>query len=138
MVFSVFFTERSVRPTCLHNFPVGFVPRPIFVPDIFILRNEKYVSLNRICHGVGAEGECISILIHTYKPVSYTYTNMPKGHKVLGLILVGKEMKLIRRGTEPVKVFTFRHKDIPNKVMYAANRYMHVAVEVNPESFYPV
>ena len=99
--------ERSVRTTCLHNFPVGFVPRPIFVPDTSILRNEKYVSLNLICHGVGAECECIQQCIHTYKPVRYTYPNRPKGHKILGLILVGQEMKVIRRGTEPVEVFTF-------------------------------
>ena len=58
-----------------------------------------------------------------------TYPNRPKGHKVLGLILVGQEMKVIRRGTEPVQVFTFRHEDMPNEGMYTAKIYVHVTVE---------
>ena len=61
----------------------------------------------RLCHGVGAAGEFISQFIHPYKLVRDTYPNRPKGHKILGLILVGQEMKVIRVGTEPVKVFTF-------------------------------
>ena len=58
-----------------------------------------------------------------------TYPNRPNGHKVLGLILVGQETKVIRRGTEPFEIFTFRHDDMPNEVLYAAKRYVHVAVE---------
>ena len=65
-----------------------------------------------------------------------TYTNRPKGHKALGLILVSQEMKLFRHGAEPVKVFTFRHKHIPNKVLYAAKIYLHVTVEGPPEYFF--
>ena len=88
------------------------------------------MSLNRLClclcHGIGAAGERILRFIHPYKPVIYTYHNRPKGHKVLGLILVGQEMKMIRHGTEPVKVFTFRHKDMPNEVVYDSKRYVHV------------
>ena len=94
------------------------------------------MSLNCLCHGVGAAGECISQLIRPSKPVRDTYPNSPKGHKVLGLILVGQEMKVIRRGTEPVDVFTFRHEDMPNEVMYAAKRCVHVNVEGPPESFF--
>ena len=64
-----------------------------------------------------------------------TYTNRPKGHKVLGLIFIGQEIKVIRRGTEPVGVFTFRHKDMPNIVMCAAKRYVNVTFEEPPEYF---
>ena len=109
-----------------------FCTKANIFPDTFILRNNKYMSTNRLYHGVGAAGECISQFIHPSKPVSYNYLNMPKGHKVLGLILVGQEMKVIRLGTEPVEVFTFWHKDMPNKVLYAAKRYVHVTVEVTP------
>ena len=61
-----------------------------------------------------------------------TYPNRPKGHNVLGLILIGQEIKVIRRGTEPVEVFTFRHEDMQNEVLYAANRYVHVNFEGTP------
>ena len=57
LFFSNLVTGRSVRPTRLHNFPVGFVPRPIFFPDTCIIRNEKDMSPNLLHHGVGAEGE---------------------------------------------------------------------------------
>ena len=107
VVFSIFLTEQSVRPTCLHNCPVGFIPRPIFFPDAFILRNKKDMSSNCLRHCVGAAGECISRFIHPYNHVRDTYPNRPKGHKLLGLILVGQEMKVIRRATEPVEIFTF-------------------------------
>ena len=84
------------------------------------------MSPNSLRHGVSAAGECISQFIHPPKPTRDTYTNITKGHKVLGLILVGQEMKMIRHGTEPVKVFTFRHKDMPNEVVYDSKRYVHV------------
>ena len=105
--FFEFLTERSVRPTCLYNCPVGFVPRPIFFPNTFILRNDKDMAPNCLHHGAGGAGECISQFIHSSKPVMYIHTNRPKGHKVLGLILVGQEMKVIGRGTEPVEVLLF-------------------------------
>ena len=105
--FFEFLTERSVRPTCLQNFPVGFVPRPIFSPDNFIFQNKKYMSLNRLGHGVGEAVECILWFIHPSNPARDTYPNRPKGHKILGLILVGQEMKVIKRGMEPVEVFNF-------------------------------
>ena len=62
----------------------------------------------------------------------YNYPNRQKGHKVLGLILIGQEMKVTRCGTEPVGGFTFQHEDMPNEVLYAAKRYLHVAVKVTP------
>ena len=65
------------------------------------------MSPNRFCHDFGAAGECISLFIRPSKPVKDIYPNRPKGKKLLGLILVGKEMKVIRCGTKPVKVFTF-------------------------------
>ena len=65
-----------------------------------------------------------------------THPNRKKGHKLFGLILVGQEMKVIRRGMEPVNVFTFRHEDIPNKVLYAANRYVYVTVKGPLEPFF--
>ena len=48
-------------------------------------------------------------------PVSDTYLNRPKRHKVLGLVLIGQGIKVIRHSTEPVKIFTFLHGDMPNK-----------------------
>ena len=65
------------------------------------------MSMKRLRHGVGAAGECISRLIQPPKPVRDTYPNRPKGNKVLGLILVGQEIKVIRRGTAPFDIFTF-------------------------------
>ena len=91
------------------------------------------MSPNRLRHGAGAAGEFISLSIRPSNVVRDNYPNRTKGHKVLGFILVGQEMKLIRRGTEPVKVFTFWHKDIPNEVLYAANIYVHFTVEGLPK-----
>ena len=115
LIFSIFLTERSIRPTCIHNCPVGFVPRPIFSPDTLIIRNEKDMSPNRLCHGFGAAGGFILIFIHPSKPERDNYTNITKGHKVLGLIFVAQEMKVIRRGTEPVEVFTFLTREYANR-----------------------
>ena len=53
---------------------------------------------------------------------------MIKGHKVIGLILIGQKLKVFRRGTEPFGVFTFLHRDIPEKALHAAKRYVHVTV----------
>ena len=94
------------------------------------------MSPDRLRHDIGAAGECVSRFIHPSNTVRDTYPNRPNKHKVLGLILVGQEIKVIRRGTEPVKVFTFWRKDIPNKVMYIAKRYVHVTVEGPQESFF--
>ena len=42
---SRFFTERSVRPTCLQNCPVGLLPRPIFSPiHLHYLAREGHVT----------------------------------------------------------------------------------------------
>ena len=130
--FGFFLTERSFCLTYVHNCPVGFVPMPIFFPDTFILRNEKDMSPNRLRHVVGAAGECISQFIHPSNPAKDTYPNRPKENEVLGMILIGIEMKVIRHGTETVKVFMFRHEDIPTEVLYNAKIYVHVTVEGPP------
>ena len=96
--FFLFFW-RSVRPIHLHNCPMGFVPRPIFFLDTIIIQNENDMAQNRLLHGVGAQGECISWFIHLSYPVRDTSPNMPKEHKVLGLILIVQDIKVIRRGT---------------------------------------
>ena len=58
-----------------------------------------------------------------------------RGKKLLGLIFVGQEMKVIRRGTEPVEVFNFRHEYMPNEVLYSSKICVHVTVEGPPEYF---
>ena len=60
----------------------------------------------------------------------YTYPNRSKGHKLLGLIFLGQEMKVIRCGIEPVGGCTFQHKNIPNEVLYSDNRYVNVTVDL--------
>ena len=67
-----------------------------------------------------------------------TYTNRPKGNKLFGLILIGQEIKVIRRGMESVEFFTFRHEDMQNKVLYASKRYVHAAVGKPPESCFSI
>ena len=90
------------------------------------------MSPNRLPHGVSAAGESILWFIRPFNPVRDTYPNIPKGNKVLGLIVISPEMKVIRRGAEPVEVFTFWHEDMPNKVLYTAKKYLHVTVEGPP------
>ena len=87
---------------------------------------------NRLLHGVGEQGGCISRFVHPSKPVRDTYPNRPKGHKVLGLIFIGQEMKVIRSVRKPVEGFTFRHKDMPNKILNSVKRYVRVTVEGTP------
>ena len=95
------------------------------------------MALNRLRHVVGAQSECILRLIHPSKPVSDTYPNRPKGYKLLGLVLICQDIKVIRRGMEPVGGFTFRHEDIPNEVMYSAKRCVIFTIEGPLESFFP-
>ena len=104
----------------------------MFFQTALIIKNKKNMLLNRLRHSIGAVGECISRFIHPYKHVRDTHPNRPKGHKVLGLLLVGQEMNMIRHGMEPVEVSTFWHEDMPKKVLYYAKRYVHVTVEWPP------
>ena len=139
MPFVFEFFEQTVGPfhpsTKLSR---RFCTKANFFPETLIIWNEKYKAPNRLCHGVNAQGEWILQFIHPSKPVMDTYPNIPKGHKVLGLILIGQEMKVIRRGTELVRGFMFWHKNIPNKVLYAAKVHFHVTVEGTPEYFFPI
>jgi hypothetical protein len=82
---------------------------------------------------VGAIAWAMSKFVHPSKPICDQYPNQPKNHKLEGIILLREDDKVVRRGTDPIPVFLFRHKDFPDKEFYCARQYVHVTQE-GPES----
>ena len=82
---------------------------------------------------VGAIAWAMSKFVHPSKPICDQYPNQPKNHKLEGIILLREDDKVVRRGTDPIPVFLFRHEDFPDKEFYCARRYVHVTQE-GPES----
>ena len=69
-------------------------------------------------------------------PIRDKYTNLPKGHKIEYLILVGEgNISLRRKGVEE-PVYYFFHGNFPDVEFFALRRYIHVIEEGPEESIF--
>ena len=48
-------------------------------------------------------------------------------------MIVGKYVRVVRRGISATDAFIIRHEDFPNKELYVAKRMVHVTEEVPEE-----
>ena len=71
----------------------------------------------------------MSNFVHPRKPIRDKYSNQPKNHKLQGVILVGGDVKVVRRGADAIPVFVFTHADFPDKQFYDTKQYIHVNQE---------
>ena len=49
-----------------------------------------------------------------------------------GMVLVGQDFRVVRRGSPETDTFIMRHEDFPNKELYATKRMVHITEE-DPE-----
>ena len=76
---------------------------------------------------------CMSRYIHSSRPIREKYTNIPKGHKLEDLILVGESNMSLRRKGVTAPVYYFYRCDFPLVEFFAVRRYIHVMEEVPEE-----
>ena len=50
--------------------------------------------------------------------------------RVEGLVIVGQDFRVVKRGSPETDAFIIRHEDFPNKELYATKRIVHITLEV--------
>ena len=53
-----------------------------------------------------------------------------------GLVLLGQDFWLVRRGSPATDTFIMRHEDFPNKELYATKRMVHITEEGHEEDLF--
>ena len=74
--------------------------------------------------------------VHPSKPIHDKYPNRPKNHKLWGVVFVGVDAKVMRRGANAILVFVFTHSDFPDQKLYTAKLYIHVTEEGEENSLF--
>ena len=69
----------------------------------------------------------MSRYIHPGRPICERYTNLLKGHKFEGLILVGERNMILRRKGVTLPVYYLFYGDLPDVEFFASQRYINVA-----------
>ena len=74
----------------------------------------------------------MSRYIHLSVTTRERYINLPKGHKLEGLILVGESNRTLQGKGVEVPVYYLFHGDLPDVELFALQSYINV-VEEGPE-----
>ena len=53
-----------------------------------------------------------------------------------GLVLVGKDFRVVRRRSPTTNAFIMCNEDLPKKELYATKRMVHITEEVTEEDFF--
>ena len=86
--------------------------------------------------GVGSVMSVMSKFVQPRKPICDKYLNLPKNHKLQGVVLVEEDVKFMRRGADAIPFFFFTHANFSYQQFYATNRYIHVTEEGKEDSLF--
>ena len=75
---------------------------------------------------IGAIPWCMSRYIQPSGPIHKRYINLPKGHKLEGLILVGERNRSLRRRGVEIPMYSSFHVDFPDVEFFASQSYIYV------------
>ena len=84
--------------------------------------------------GTGADCSVLIRMLHPSKLVNDTLTNREASERLVGLVALRKELKLVNRREQQCVVF--RHDLFPNKELHCCMRYCKVHKEGDPVHFF--
>ena len=93
-------------------------------------------KLPKLRAGVGAVASVMSKYVHPSKSIRDKYPNLPKNHKLQGVVLVEVDAKFVRRGPNAIMVFVFTHFKFTDQQFYAAKQYIHATEEGEEDSLF--
>ena len=79
----------------------------------------------RLRPGHGAKASAIARMLPPFSLIRDKWKNICQREGVEGMVLVGKYLRVVRRGGPATNTFIMRHEDFPNKELYATNRMVH-------------
>ena len=65
-------------------------------------------------------------MLHPYALIMEKWTNTPHVESVEGMVLVGQDFRVVRKGSPATDAFIIRHEDFPNKELYSIRRMVHI------------
>ena len=68
-------------------------------------------------------------MLHASALITDKWPNTCQRERVEGLLIVGNNFRLVRRGSPATDVFIMRHEDFPNKELYATKRMVNIKEE---------
>ena len=75
-------------------------------------------------------------MLHPYALIKEKWLKICLMERVEGMVLVGKDFRVVRRGIPANDVITMRHEYFPNKELYATNRMVHITRESSEEDLF--
>ena len=90
----------------------------------------------RLRTSYGAKVSEIYRIMHPSDLIRYKWSNTFQRDRVEGLVLVGKDFWVVRRGGPATDVFIMCHEDLPNKEIYATKRMVHNTKEGPKEDLF--
>ena len=85
---------------------------------------------------LGATAWCMSMYIHPRGPIRKRYKNLPKGHKLEGLVLVWESNRILQRRGVESPVYYFFYGDFPDVDLFSTHIYIHVVEEKAEECLF--
>ena len=78
----------------------------------------------------------MSKFVHPRKPIFDKHPNRTKNHKLQGVVLVEKDVKIVQRGADAIPFFVFTHANFPDQKIYATKLYIHVTQGTEDSLFF--
>ena len=82
----------------------------------------------------GAKASAIARMLHPSDLIRYKWPNTCQRERVEGLVLVGQDFRVVRRGSPETDTFIMRHKDLPTKQLCSTKRMVNI-IEEGPEEY---
>ena len=90
----------------------------------------------RLWSGHGSKSSAVERMLHPSALITDKWPNTCQRERVEGLLIVGNNFRLVRRGSPATDVFIMRHEDFPNKELYATKRMVHITGEGPKEDLF--
>ena len=90
----------------------------------------------RLQPGHGVKASTIYRMLHPSALIRYKCSNTWHRYRVEGLVVVGQDFWVVRRGSPATDAFIMRHEYLPNKELYDTNRMVNITEEGPKEGLF--
>ena len=90
----------------------------------------------RLRPGHGSKAPTIARMLHPYALIKEKFPDTWQRERVEGLVLVGQDFRVMRRGSPETNTFIMRHEDPPNKELYSTKRMVNITEEGPKEDLF--
>ena len=90
----------------------------------------------RLRPGHGSKAPAINRIMHPSALIRYRWPKIWQRERVEGMVLVGQNFRVVRRGSLATDTFIMHHEDFPNRELYATKRMVHITEEFPEEDLF--